>query len=66
MNIAGWLNTTALSKPNAIAIFYGTDEYCTYNELLVRVQYLSALMHTQYNIQKGDRVAIFLKNHPAY
>lgn len=66
MNIAGWLNSTALSKPNAIAMFYGTDEYCTYNELLVRVQYLSAIMHTQYHIQKGDRVAIFLKNHPVY
>ena len=66
MNIALWLDTTARAKPDAPAVFLGTELVATYGALRARVRARAAGMAALYSIGHGDRVAVFLKNVPDY
>lgn len=66
MNIAGWLDATARARPEAPAIFHGTQMVATYGELGERARARAAGMAGRYGVGPGDRVAVFLKNVPDY
>jgi len=66
MNIAHWLQRTACLKPERPAVFAGTQKQLTYRELGKRVRARAAALSGQYGIRTGDRVGIFLENHPHY
>lgn len=66
MNLADWLDATARARPEAPAIFEGTELYATYAGLAARVRALAAGLRAAHGLKPGDRVAIFMKNCPAY
>ena len=66
MNLADWLDATARARPEAPAIFEGTELYATYAGLAARVRALAAGLQAAHGLKAGDRVAIFMKNCPAY
>ncbi len=62
MNPAEWLSRTARLYPDAPALFKGeacVADYCAFNR---RAASIGAFLRSKYNIGKGDRVAIFMKN----
>ena len=63
--VFGLLSRTALSSPQAPAVALGTQTVATYAQLLERASRMSAGLRAR-GCQPGDRVALFLKNHPAY
>lgn len=65
MNLATWLQRTAQSHPNRIAIYKGTNSYATYGELLKQAQVLAGGLQ-QRGIKKGHKVAVFAPNCPEY
>jgi long-chain acyl-CoA synthetase len=66
MNIATWLESTARAQPDRPAIFLGSQQVASYAELLRRVRARSAGMSALHGLERGDRVAVFLKNVPEY
>ena len=64
MNIAGWLDAAARARPDAPAVFLGTELVATYGELRARVRARAAGLAALHGIGHGDRVAMFLKNVP--
>ena len=66
MNLADWLDATARALPDAPALFEGVEQRASYGELAVRVRKLAAGLQAAHGLEKGDRVAIFMKNCPAY
>ncbi|MCZ4290957.1 AMP-binding protein [Hoeflea alexandrii] len=66
MNLAEWLVRTAKRQPGATALMSGEDPVATYAEFAARAARIGAWLQTRHNIQPGDRVAIFMKNSPAY
>ena len=66
MNLADWLDATARAKPDAPAIFEGTELYATYAGFAARVRALAAGLQAVHDLKAGDRVAVFMKNCPAY
>jgi acyl-CoA synthetase (AMP-forming)/AMP-acid ligase II len=66
MNLADWLDATARAKPDAPAIFEGTELYATYARFAARVRALAAGLQAVHDLKAGDRVAVFMKNCPAY
>lgn len=66
MNIANWLDQTSRSWPNRDAVLLGADLVHTYSSLRQAVCDRAADLTRRFNIQKGDRVAIFAKNCPEY
>lgn len=66
MNLADWLDATARAKPDAPAIFEGTELYATYAGFAARVRALAAGLQAAHDLKAGDRVAVFMKNCPAY
>ncbi|MBC7141285.1 MAG: AMP-binding protein, partial [Rhodobacteraceae bacterium] len=66
MNLAEWLDATARAKPEAPAIFEGTRLYATYAGFAARVRALAAGLQKIHGVERGTRVAIFMKNCPAY
>lgn len=66
MNIANWLYQAALSWPKRPAVYEGNALCQDYAELLQAVCNRAAWLAAEYDIRRGDRVAIFSKNAPEY
>lgn len=63
--LAGLLMRTALRAPDNPAIALGGDAVATYSRLLSRASSLSGRLQA-WGIKPGSRVAIVLRNHPAW
>ncbi len=65
MNLAHCLQRIALADPRRPALFEGARLLRDYGALADRVARLAAAFHAA-GLQPGDRVALFMRNHPAY
>ena len=66
MNIAHWLERSALSHPSAPASALGTRVTASFGELAGRAARLAGALRQRFGLAPGDRVAIVAKNSPAY
>lgn len=66
MNIANLLLRTARTFTNSPALAHGTKIVATYGEYEAKTAALAGTLTTKYNLQKGDRIALIMKNHPEY
>lgn len=66
MNLALWLQRTARVFPQRPAISVGRDEVCRYGELARRAATLAWQLRQRFGLVPGERVALFLRNAPAY
>ena len=66
MNLAEWLVRTAKRQPGATALMSGEDPVATYAGFATRAACIGAVLQTRYKVEPGDRVAVFMKNSPAY
>lgn len=65
MNLAHLLQRMARQFPNRAAIFHGTQTVATYAQWAQRCAHL-ALQFEAAGLKPGDRVAMFMHNHPRY
>ncbi|RYF38345.1 MAG: long-chain fatty acid--CoA ligase, partial [Comamonadaceae bacterium] len=65
MNLANTLRRIALADPQRPALYEGTRLLHTYGELGARAARLASALRAQ-GLQAGDRVLLFMRNHPAY
>lgn len=65
MNLAHLLQRMARQFPNRLAIFHGTQVVATYTQWAQRCAHL-AQQFQDAGLQPGDRVALFMHNHPRY
>ncbi|CAM2184754.1 AMP-dependent synthetase [Paraburkholderia sacchari] len=65
-NLADMLISTARANPDRVAIFHGTDAFCTFSELAVRSARCARGLREQLGLNAGDRVALVMKNSPQY
>ncbi|MFN9450861.1 MAG: class I adenylate-forming enzyme family protein [Rubrivivax sp.] len=65
MNLAHLLQRQALLAPDAPAIFEGTQQVATYGQWGQRSATLAARLHAA-GLAPGDRVLLFMRNHPRY
>lgn len=63
--VTSLLMRSAVIRPHAPAVAFGSRTVLTYQELMRRVAAFSARTR-QIGLNKGDRVAILAKNHPAW
>ena len=66
MNLAEWLVRTARRQPDTPALLSGENLVATYAEFALHAAQIGALLRKRHQVQPGDRVAIFMKNSPAY
>lgn len=66
MNLANLLLRSAQRSPESAAIKIGTTVFADYRNLVSRASRLAAAMVQQFGLQRGDRVAIAMKNAPNY
>jgi len=66
MNIALWLERSALSHPNLPAAATGTRVVATYAQLAERAARLAGALREQFGLKEGDRVAVIAKNSQHY
>ena len=66
MNPAEWLLRTARLTPGAPALLKGVKNDADYATFLARVAGIAGALSANYNIGKGDRVAIFMSNCTEY
>ncbi|GGA26788.1 class I adenylate-forming enzyme family protein [Neptunicoccus cionae] len=66
MNLAHWLHQTARARPTRPAILLGEVLHATYEEFAAQSCAIGQHLATHYNIQKGDRVALFTRNCAEY
>jgi acyl-CoA synthetase (AMP-forming)/AMP-acid ligase II len=66
MNLVHLLLRTARWLPERPALAVGGHAVCTYRELASRVEKLSSGFKRKLNLQRGDRVALAMKNCPEY
>jgi len=66
MNIALWLERSALSHPTRPAAATGTRIVATYGELAERAARLAGALREQFGLKDGDRVAVVAKNSHHY
>jgi long-chain acyl-CoA synthetase len=66
MNLAQLLRSAALRLPQAPAIALGSRTVSSYGALAARVAGLAAGMRGRFGLAPGDRVALVMKNGPAY
>lgn len=66
MNIAAWLNQSALVSPGAPALYRGTRLYADYATFAHHSAAIGAYLTDKCGLTAGDRVAIFLHNSPEY
>ncbi len=66
MNPAEWLTRTALLSPGAPALLKGETVVADYAEFANRAAAIGGAIRDKYNVQPGDRVAIFMKNRTEY
>ena len=65
MNLANTLRRISLGDPQRPALYEGTRLVCTYGELAARAARLAGALRAQ-GLVAGDRVLVFMRNHPAY
>ncbi len=65
MNLAHLLQRMARQFPNRAAIFHGTQAVATYAQWAQRCAHL-AQQFEEAGLQPGDRIALFMHNHPRY
>ena len=65
MNLANTLRRIALADPQRPALYEGNRLRCTYGELAARSARLAGALRAQ-GLEPGDRVLLFMRNHPAY
>ncbi|WP_420411335.1 class I adenylate-forming enzyme family protein [Roseibium sp.] len=65
MNPAEWLYRTATKTPGAPALFFGTKQIADYAAFANVAAAIAAALQ-QRGIERGDRVAVFMSNSPAY
>lgn len=66
MNIASWLERTALAHPDAAAVAVGTSTAFSYVDLMNRSSGLASAFATRYGLAPGDRIAVACENHRSY
>ena len=66
MNPTEWLLRTARLTPGAPALLKGVKNDADYATFLARVAGIAGALSANYNIGKGDRVAIFMSNCTEY
>ncbi len=65
MNLAVWLQRTALAHPERPAIAHGIEPWCDYAGFAEKAARTASWLHAQ-GVQAGDRVALFMYNCPEY
>ncbi len=66
MNLAEWLARSARVHPDAPAVFQGKRLVLRYAQLADHAARIAAHLQETHGLQPGERVAIFMTNHPAY
>lgn len=66
MNLAQWLVRTAKRRPDAQALLSGEHLVATYAQFAANAGRIGCFLRSQHRVEPGDRVAIFMKNSPAY
>ena len=66
MNMVEWLHRAASLHPTKPAILSGSKVLATYAEFRARTCQLAAGLRDRYTVHPGDRVGLFLSNHPSY
>ena len=66
MNVAHWLERSALSHPKLPASALGTRVTATFGQLAERSARLAGALRERFGLAPGDRVVIVAKNSPAY
>ena len=66
MNIAAWLERSALAHPAAPAAAIGTRMVATYGQLAERATRLASALRERFRLAPGERVAIAAKNSHHY
>ncbi|MPQ69213.1 MULTISPECIES: AMP-binding protein [Pseudomonas] len=62
MNIANWLEDTALRCPEQPALFEGLRQVANYGAFVALVRHRAAYLVNEHGIVPGDRVALFMLN----
>ena len=65
MNLATAFAKTADQQANRTALFWGDDTF-TYSQLLQQSRRVAHLLRRQFDVQPGDRVALWLRNCPEF
>ncbi|GAA2814921.1 long-chain acyl-CoA synthetase [Aminobacter aminovorans] len=65
MNLANWLHRSALTRPDHTALLHGNRQVETYQGFAARAARLARLLEDR-GVAPGDRVAIWMGNHPDY
>jgi long-chain acyl-CoA synthetase len=65
MNLANTLKRIALADPDRPPLYEGTRLRCSYEELAARAARIAGALRAQ-GLVPGDRVLLFMRNHPAY
>ena len=65
MNLAAWLARAARSDPRRIAVYSGDRAWADYGTLALRAARVAAGLAAS-GLERGDRVAIFMRNAPEY
>ena len=65
MNLANTLRRIALLDPQRPALYEGERLHCSYGELAARVARIAGGLRAR-GLVPGDRVVLFMRNHPAY
>jgi long-chain acyl-CoA synthetase len=65
MNLANALRRIGLADPQRPALYEGTQLRCTYGALASRAARLAGALRAM-GLVPGDRVLLFMRNHPAY
>jgi acyl-CoA synthetase (AMP-forming)/AMP-acid ligase II len=66
MNLANWLERSALLHPEAPALMNGTAKVATYAEFYRRSKAIAGAFRSQHGVKAGDRVAICMNNSTQY
>jgi long-chain acyl-CoA synthetase len=66
MNIAAWLERSALSHPDLPAAATGTRVVATYGQLAARAARLAGALRERLRLARGERVAVAAKNSHRY
>ncbi|HEX3141373.1 MAG TPA: class I adenylate-forming enzyme family protein, partial [Rhizobacter sp.] len=65
MNLAHLLRRSALVHGDRHAVFFGTEALFDYATLALRANTLARSLAERYGLRPGDRVGIFMSNHPS-
>jgi acyl-CoA synthetase (AMP-forming)/AMP-acid ligase II len=66
MNLACWLQRVALRAPDAPALFLGVELVATYGAWAGTAARIAAFLQAKHGVNPGDRVGLFMHNHPRY